>query len=208
MVTSGQKMAPAAEVAVQLPEYKLAVESISGTMSGPLVGGSGGGATAAMRPFGRKAEVMHVLLWLICIITSVAALSFMVTAQQSSSISIYGFTLPAQSKWSFSHSFHFEFSAGAAASGVTNLNRTGIHHTAFFCDHVAVSIFFTFTSCFLLAASALFRKSGALLVQVLKILASTHTRLMLCLPGQAHVRLLYMKIISIWLYIMSFHLCF
>ncbi|KAJ6348199.1 hypothetical protein OIU76_004637 [Salix suchowensis] len=98
-------MAPAAEVAVQLPEYKLAVESISGTMSGPLVGGSGGGATAAMRPFGRKAEVMHVLLWLICIITSVAALSFMVTAQQSSSISIYGFTLPAQSKWSFSHSF-------------------------------------------------------------------------------------------------------
>ncbi|KAJ6327551.1 hypothetical protein OIU78_014425 [Salix suchowensis] len=94
-------MAPAAEVAVQLPEYKLAVESISGTMSGPLVGG----ATAAMRPFGRKAEVMHVLLWLICIITSVAALSFMVTAQQSSSISIYGFTLPAQSKWSFSHSF-------------------------------------------------------------------------------------------------------
>ena len=54
-------------------------------------------------------------------------------------------------------------SAGAAASGVTNLNRTGIHHTALpnfckplrsFCDHVAVSIFFTFFSCFLLAASA------------------------------------------------------
>ncbi|KAJ6696246.1 NITRATE FORMATE IRON DEHYDROGENASE [Salix koriyanagi] len=172
-------MAPAAEVAVQLPESKLAVESISGTMSGPLVGGSGGGATAAMRPFGRKAEVMHVLLWLICIITSVAALSFMVTAQQSSSISIYGFTLPVQSKWSFSHSFQYlagvcaavaahsllqllismsrllrkspvipsrshawllfagdqvfayaMVSAGAAASGVTNLNRTGIHHTA------------------------------------------------------------------------------
>ncbi|KAF9685195.1 hypothetical protein SADUNF_Sadunf03G0029400 [Salix dunnii] len=208
MMTSGQKMAPAAEVAVQLPESKLAVESISGTKSGLLVGAS----AAAMRPFGRKAEVMHVLLRSLCILTSVAALSFMVTAQQSSSISFYGFTLPVQSKWSFSHSFEYLVgvcaavaahsmlqllislsrllrkspvitsrshawlifagdqvfayamtSAGAAASGVTNLNRTGIHHTALpnfckplqsFCDHVAVSIFFTFTSCFLLAASA------------------------------------------------------
>lgn len=54
-------------------------------------------------------------------------------------------------------------SAGSAASGVTNLNRTGIRHTALpdfckplhnFCDHVAISIAFTFTSCFLLATSA------------------------------------------------------
>ncbi|MED6138007.1 hypothetical protein PIB30_070300 [Stylosanthes scabra] len=54
-------------------------------------------------------------------------------------------------------------SAGSAASGVTNLNRTGIRHTALpnfckplhkFCDHVAISIAFTFTSCFLLAISA------------------------------------------------------
>ncbi|XVF24925.1 hypothetical protein REPUB_Repub13aG0169600 [Reevesia pubescens] len=54
-------------------------------------------------------------------------------------------------------------SAGSAASGVTNLNRTGIRHTALpnfcksldsFCDHVAVSIAFTFFSCVLYAASA------------------------------------------------------
>ncbi|XVE88834.1 hypothetical protein DITRI_Ditri19aG0100500 [Diplodiscus trichospermus] len=54
-------------------------------------------------------------------------------------------------------------SAGSAASGVTNLNRTGIRHTALpnfcksldsFCDHVAVSIAFTFFSCVLFAASA------------------------------------------------------
>lgn len=54
-------------------------------------------------------------------------------------------------------------SGGSAASGVTNLNRTGIRHTALpnfckplhkFCDHVAISIAFTFISCFLLATSA------------------------------------------------------
>ncbi|XVE52042.1 hypothetical protein DITRI_Ditri02bG0088700 [Diplodiscus trichospermus] len=54
-------------------------------------------------------------------------------------------------------------SAGSAASGVTNLNRTGIRHTALpnfcksvdsFCDHVAVSIAFTFFTCVLYAASA------------------------------------------------------
>ncbi|GMN37160.1 hypothetical protein TIFTF001_006581 [Ficus carica] len=54
-------------------------------------------------------------------------------------------------------------SAGSAASGVSNLNRTGIKHTALpnfckplhiFCDHVAISIAFTFFSCLLLAFSA------------------------------------------------------
>ncbi|GAA0164162.1 hypothetical protein LIER_19865 [Lithospermum erythrorhizon] len=53
-------------------------------------------------------------------------------------------------------------SAGSAASGVTNLNRTGIHHSSLpnfckslhsFCDRVAVSIAFTFFSCVLLASS-------------------------------------------------------
>uniref|UniRef100_A0A803NZ52 CASP-like protein n=1 Tax=Cannabis sativa TaxID=3483 RepID=A0A803NZ52_CANSA len=55
-------------------------------------------------------------------------------------------------------------SAGSAASGVSNLNRTGIKHTAlpdfckplrFFCDHVAISIAFAFFTCFLLAISAI-----------------------------------------------------
>ncbi|XP_073136396.1 CASP-like protein 3A1 [Henckelia pumila] len=53
-------------------------------------------------------------------------------------------------------------SAGSAASGVTNLNRTGIRHSDLpdfckplhsFCDHVAVAIALTFLSCFLLAVS-------------------------------------------------------
>ncbi|XP_004510293.1 CASP-like protein 3A1 [Cicer arietinum] len=55
-------------------------------------------------------------------------------------------------------------SAGSASSGVTNLNRTGIRHTPLpnfckpldkFCDHVAISIAFTFISCFLLATSSI-----------------------------------------------------
>ncbi|KAH8520937.1 hypothetical protein H0E87_002119 [Populus deltoides] len=108
MMMNGQKMA-AAEVAVQLPESKMVAENTSG----PFVGASGGGAAAAMRPFGRKAEVMNVLLRVLCMVTSVAALSFMVTAQQSSTVSIYGFMLPIQSKWSFSHSF--EYVVGVAA---------------------------------------------------------------------------------------------
>ncbi|KAF9615502.1 hypothetical protein IFM89_023884 [Coptis chinensis] len=53
-------------------------------------------------------------------------------------------------------------SAGSAASGVTNLNKTGIRHSALpdlckplhrFCDRIAVSIAFTFFSCFLLGVS-------------------------------------------------------
>lgn len=98
---NGQKMPPPDQVAVQLSDSKVAAAmENSGTMSGPLVVGP-----ARDRPFGRKADVMHVLLRLLCMVTSVAALSFMVTARQSSTISIYGFMLPVHSKWSFSHSF-------------------------------------------------------------------------------------------------------
>ncbi|KAM7254399.1 hypothetical protein ACFE04_003779 [Oxalis oulophora] len=55
-------------------------------------------------------------------------------------------------------------SAGSAAASVTNLNRLGIKHTALpnfckplkmFCDHVAVSVTFTFFGSFLVAASAI-----------------------------------------------------
>ncbi|KAK4590770.1 hypothetical protein RGQ29_021089 [Quercus rubra] len=197
-----------------------------GTMSGPLVGMM----ITSSRPLDhhdlyqnqtttnnnskRKcgSDVGHVVLRLLCMLTSLAALSFMVTASQSNSVSIYGFQFPIHSKWSFSHSFEFlvgisaavaahsllqllisasrllrnspvipsrnhawlifagdqvfayaMISAGSAASGVSNLNRTGIRHTALpnfckylhsFCDHVAISIAFTFFSCILLAMSA------------------------------------------------------
>ncbi|XP_062023958.1 CASP-like protein 3A1 [Rosa rugosa] len=160
----------------------------------------------------RKADVAHVCLRLLCMASSVTALSFMVTAQQASTVTIYGFHLPVYSKWSFSESFEYlvavtaavtvhsflqllingsrllrkspmipsrnhawlsfagdqvfayaMMSAGSAASGVSNLNRTGIRHTPLpnfckplniFCNHIAISIGFTFLSCLLLATSA------------------------------------------------------
>lgn len=88
---------PPSEVAAQLTESKVAATEISGTISGPLI--------RAARPFGRKAEVLHVALRLLCMLASVASLSFMVTAHQSTSVSIYGFKLPVHSKWSFAQSF-------------------------------------------------------------------------------------------------------
>ncbi|KAK2971144.1 hypothetical protein RJ640_008568 [Escallonia rubra] len=194
---NGRKTPP--EVAVQLPEAKVAAES------GQLV------AARPEKSVRRKVELLHVIMRLLCLFTSVAALSSMVTAEEAATISIYGFNLPVYSKWSFSDSFEFlvgvsaavavhsllqlligssrllrkspvipshnhawfifagdqvfayaMMSAGSAASGVTNLNRTGIRHSSLpnfckslhgFCDRVAVSIAFTFFSCFLLATS-------------------------------------------------------
>lgn len=52
-----------------------------------------------------KSDVAQVILRLLCIAASVTALLFMVTARQSSTVSIYGFPLPVYSKWSFSDSF-------------------------------------------------------------------------------------------------------
>ncbi|KAK7389573.1 hypothetical protein VNO78_24727 [Psophocarpus tetragonolobus] len=158
------------------------------------------------------AEAMQLIMRALCMLCSLVAISFMLTAKESTSLNIYGFILPLHSKWSFSQSYQYLvgvsaavaahsllqlligtsrflkmssvipsrnhawlifagdqafayalMSAGSAASGVTNLNHTGIRHTALpnfckplhkFCDHVAISIAFTFTSCFLLATSA------------------------------------------------------
>ncbi|XP_004302870.1 PREDICTED: CASP-like protein 3A2 [Fragaria vesca subsp. vesca] len=160
----------------------------------------------------RKADVAHVCLRLLCMASSVTALSSMLTARQASIVTIYGFHLPVYSKWSFAQSFVYVvgvtaavtvysllqllisgsklvrkspmipsrnhawvsfagdqvfayalMSAGSAASGVSNLNRTGIRHTPLpnfckplniFCNHIAISIAFTFLSCLLLATSA------------------------------------------------------
>ncbi|KAG9141113.1 hypothetical protein Leryth_001617 [Lithospermum erythrorhizon] len=196
----------AEEVRIQLPETNLATEN--GTMSGPLVGDH------QQKPrIHRKNEMLFVGLRFLCLTTSVVSMSLMVSAKQDSTISIFGFSIPVHSKWSFSDSFEYlvgvsaavavhsilqlliggsrlvrkcsiissrseawvvfagdqifafaMMSAGSAASGVTNLNRTGIHHSSLpnfcnslrsFCDRVAVSIAFTFFSCFLLATSVL-----------------------------------------------------
>ncbi|XP_058074218.1 CASP-like protein 3A1 [Magnolia sinica] len=203
-MTNGRKSTP--EVGIQMPEAKIAAESA--TMSGPLVPVSSG----PDRKFRRKSDAAYVLLRLLCLISSTAALSFMVSAEQSATISVYGFELPISSRWSYSDSFEFlvgisaavaahslmqlvlsiakllkklpvipsrnhawiifagdqvfayvMMSAGSASAGVTNLNRTGIRHSALpdfckplnrFCDRATVSISFAFFSCFLLASSA------------------------------------------------------
>ncbi|CAH1442509.1 unnamed protein product [Lactuca virosa] len=176
------------ETAIQLhndqtPTTKVAAEAETGTMSGslrPLV------SSSSTTKFSRN--------------------------YHKSSISVFGFDLPLNSRWSLSGSFQYVvgvssvvgvhslvqlvmtisrmlrkslvfssrshawlifasdqvlayamISAGSAATGVTNLNRTGIKHTALpnfckplhsFCERVGVSIGFAFFNCVLLAISA------------------------------------------------------
>lgn len=58
----------------------------------------------------RKAEVVcvSVILRLLCLITTVTALSLMLTAKQDSTISVFGLMLPVHSKWSYSDSFQYD----------------------------------------------------------------------------------------------------
>ncbi|CAA0837281.1 CASP-like protein 3A1 [Striga hermonthica] len=202
-MTNGPKSGP--EVSIQLPETKMDFDS------GPV-------SVTLQRPESqrsvlahRKADLIHCMVRLICVLTSITAISVMTSAKQAGTLDLYGFSIPLFSKWSFSDSFEYlvgmsaavavyslvqsiinafkilrkspiiasrnhawlifvadqifgyaMMSAGSAASGVTNLNRTGIHHSALpnfckplrvFCDRVAVSIAFAFFSCFLLAVS-------------------------------------------------------
>lgn len=53
----------------------------------------------------RKNDAMHVVARLVCLVTSLCSLSVMVTAKQRSTISLYGFSIPVYSNWSFSDSF-------------------------------------------------------------------------------------------------------
>ncbi|CAL9009970.1 unnamed protein product [Prunus brigantina] len=187
----------------EVAEVEKVVVEINGTMNDA-------GASGLLR----KGDVAQVCLRVMCMAASVTALLFMVTAREASTVSIYGFQLPVNSKWSFADSFEYlvgvsaavvahsllqlvinvsrllrksplipsrnhawltyagdqvvfafaMMSAGSAASGVSNLNRTGIRHTALpdlckplhiFCDHVAISIACTFLSSLLLAISAI-----------------------------------------------------
>ena len=84
-------MKNAPEVTIQLPEAKTAAES------GPLVSPPSTGS--------RRSDVMHGVIRLVCLLTSVTALAVMTTAKQASTISLYGFSLPLYSKWSFADSF-------------------------------------------------------------------------------------------------------
>ncbi|KAI3512596.1 hypothetical protein L1887_19912 [Cichorium endivia] len=202
------------ETPIQLSDQntttKVAAEVETGTMSGQvgqLV------SSSSTRKFSPHYHVMYIALRLFCLSASLISVVVMTTAKQKSSISVFGFDLPLNSKWSFSGSFQYVVgissvvgvhslvqlvittskllrkssvfssrnhawiifvadqvfayamvSAGSAATGVTNLNRTGIKHTPLpnfckplhtFCERVGVSIGFAFFNCFLLAISAL-----------------------------------------------------
>ncbi|KAL4194153.1 hypothetical protein AMTRI_Chr05g57870 [Amborella trichopoda] len=205
------------ETQIQMPETTKATANDSVTMSGPLVSHSGAAAdflaTHGLKTR-RKSDPISAFLRLLCIVSSITAIAFMVSAHSSGSVPIYGFNLQVDSKWSFSDSFEYlvgvsaaacahsllqlllsvaklwkgipvipsrnhawlifagdqifayaMMSAGSAAAGVTNLNRTGVKHSAFpdfckplhrFCDRVAVSIAFAFLGAFMLASSAIF----------------------------------------------------
>nr|GMD30443.1 CASP-like protein 3A1 [Ipomoea batatas] len=93
------------------PETKAAAAATAetdGGMSGPLVTERG-----AIR---RKADIMDVILRALCVLTSVTALSLMVTAKQASTITVYGFNIPLRSKWSFSYAFEYLVGVSAAVA--------------------------------------------------------------------------------------------
>ncbi|KAJ8535913.1 hypothetical protein K7X08_034314 [Anisodus acutangulus] len=91
------------DIGIQLSETKLAMEI--GTVNSPLDENVNG-----------IAEVMQVVLRVLCVVSSVTALSLMVTAEQSSNITVLGFKIPLHSKWSFSHSFEYLVGISAAVA--------------------------------------------------------------------------------------------
>ncbi|XP_021765327.1 CASP-like protein 3A1 [Chenopodium quinoa] len=83
-----------------------------GTMSGPLASPSPFSISRKVRP--AMVDGVHVMLRLLCLVSSMVGLSLMVTAKQSSTLSLYGFQLPVYSHWSFSDSF--EYLVGVSAT--------------------------------------------------------------------------------------------
>lgn len=93
-------MSSVPEVAVQLPETtKVAAMASESSTINELM-------EPPERSFDRlRADLYQLALRLICIATSTTAMTLMVTAKESSTVSIYGFELPVHSKWSFSDAF-------------------------------------------------------------------------------------------------------
>ncbi|XP_074285343.1 CASP-like protein 3A1 [Silene latifolia] len=105
-----------------LPEEKVSHKSPTniemGTMSGPLVSSSSPWVSSDRRVKPATIDGVHVILRLLCLMTSVVALSLMVTAKQSGTISLYGFQLPVYSSWSYADSF--EYLVGVTAAVVAH----------------------------------------------------------------------------------------
>lgn len=81
-------------VGEEVAEVGKVVVEINGTMN-----------EAGARGLLRKGDVAQVCLRVMCMAASVTALSFMVTAREASTVSIYGFQLPVNSRWSFADSY-------------------------------------------------------------------------------------------------------
>lgn len=87
------------------PPAAAAEASETGTMSGPLVSAPAYLISRKVRP--ATIDGVHVILRLVCLMTCVVGLSLMVTAKQSSTLSLYGFQLPVYAHWSYSDSFEY-----------------------------------------------------------------------------------------------------
>ncbi|XP_057518980.1 CASP-like protein 3A1 [Amaranthus tricolor] len=99
-----------------------------GAMSGPLVSPSPFPVSRKVRP--AMIDAVHVVLRLLCLVTSVVGLSLMVTAKQTSSLNLYGFQLPVYSHWSFSDSFEYLVGVSAAVAA-HSLLQLGISMSRF-----------------------------------------------------------------------------
>lgn len=87
----------------ELTDGKVAAEN--GTMNGSLVEARQAGDDRSAELLLQRADVVQVGVRFLCMAASLAALLFMVTAKEASTVSVYGFSLPVYSKWSFSDSF-------------------------------------------------------------------------------------------------------
>ncbi|XP_058084115.1 CASP-like protein 3A1 [Magnolia sinica] len=107
-MTKGRKPSP--EVGIQVQESKITADSP--TMNGSLVPISSG----LGEKIRRKAHAANAILRFLCLLSSTTSLSFMLQAEQTANISMSGFNLPIQTKWSYSNSFEFLVAVSAAVA--------------------------------------------------------------------------------------------
>ncbi|KAL5983678.1 hypothetical protein ACLOJK_017769 [Asimina triloba] len=102
-----------------MPEAKIVSDSTTNTMGESFTPVESGSALQSRR----KADAARALLRFLCLFSSTAAFSFMLTAEQRSSLSVLLFQIPLHAKWSFSDSFEYlvGISAVVAAHSLVQL---------------------------------------------------------------------------------------
>ncbi|XP_068637963.1 CASP-like protein 3A1 [Aristolochia californica] len=116
MTTTSGRKPPPEFISIQMTEAAKIGAADANTMSGPLVPVSGGMGRWWTNVCGKSESTLHVVLRIFCLLSSMAALSFMVTAEQSATLSIFGFKLPVYSKWTYSDSFEYLVGISAAVA--------------------------------------------------------------------------------------------